>query len=81
MPAMRAKLRITSVEVGADWEKVNMMPVSGKAPYGASGESEDNTYARYTPSGSVTLQINNPALLGKFKAGQQFYADFTEAAE
>jgi len=50
---MRAKLSITSVEVGQGWEKVNMMPVSGKAAYGPEGQSEDNTYARYTPSGSV----------------------------
>lgn len=42
---------------------------------------EDNSFARWTPCGNVSLTINNPALFGKFSDGQKFYADFTEAAE
>lgn len=56
-----------------------MEPVCGNEPFGPEGESEDNTYARYTPSGEVCLDITNPALFGKFKEGQKFYADFTPA--
>lgn len=81
---MRAKFSVQSVTPSGEpvtSEQIHMMPVCGKAPFGAQGESEDNTYARYTPSGSLSLTINNPALLGQFKAGQKFYADFTEAAE
>ena len=50
-------------------------------PFGPEGESEDNTFARWTPSGGATLTITNPALIGKFKAGQKFYVDFTEAQD
>jgi hypothetical protein len=40
---------------------------------------EDNTYAKWTPSGSLSLDITNPALHGKFSQGQTFYVDFTPA--
>lgn len=77
---MRAKLEVKLVT--KPWEgaeEVTMQPVSGQAAYGPNGESEDNTYARYTPSGVVTLVITNPNLHGKFQVGQKFYADFTPA--
>lgn len=80
---MRAKFQVQGVEKHgepATSETVRMSPVS-KYPYGEEGASEDNTYARYTPNGSLSLTINNPNLLGKFSVGQKFYADFTEAPE
>ena len=49
----------------------------GDKPFGDKGESEDNTFARFTPSGSLSLTVNNPDLLGKIKPGQKFYVDFT----
>jgi hypothetical protein len=61
-------------------ERVSFRAVS-KYPYGENGESDDNTYARYTPAGELKLTINNPALLGKHKAGQKYYLDFTLAPE
>lgn len=76
---MRAKFSVTEVKTFEGSETVRMMPVTGKEPFGPEGESEDNTYARYTPSGSLELTINNPTLRGKFTRGQTFYADFTEA--
>ena len=57
--------------------QVNMSAVCGK-PFGPEGESEDNTFARYTPSASLSMTITNPNLLGQFKEGQKFYLDFTE---
>ncbi len=79
---MRAKMQVQSVTKhhgGA--ETVKMSAVTGKGPFGAEGASEDNTYARYTPSGSVELNVNNPALAGKIEPGKKFYVDFTEAPE
>jgi hypothetical protein len=78
---MRAKMQVQSVEQFNGSEKLNFSAVCGKAPFGANGESEDNTFARYTPSGSLSLVVNNPDLLGKFKPGQKFYLDFTESLE
>lgn len=78
---MRAKFQIHSVTQSAGSEQLKLGAVCGKAPYGPQGESEDNTFARYTPSGELTLSITNPDLLGKFTPGQKFYLDFTQAAE
>jgi hypothetical protein len=82
---MRAKMQINSVKrlVGADGsvmaEELGANPVCGRAPFGPNGESEDNTFARFTPGGSLSLTVNNPDLFGKFKPGQKFYVDFTLA--
>lgn len=81
---MRAKLRVTKVEAYKNdngetvQETVTMMPVTSK-PFDANGENEDNSFARWTPCGSVSLTINNPNLFGKHSQDQTFYADFTPA--
>jgi hypothetical protein len=83
---MRAKLQITKVETHKTdkgetlQETVSMMPVTSK-PFNPDGENEDNTFARWTPGGTVSLTISNPKLFGKFTEGQRFYADFTPAAD
>lgn len=83
---MRAKLQINSVtETTNDKDEVTqveirMIPVSTK-PFDKDGNSEDNSFARWTPSGSVQLTITNPVFFGRFKVGQKFYADFTEAVQ
>jgi len=80
MPKMRAKMQVQSVEqLQGGHENLKMAPVCGSAPFGPNGESEDNTFARYTPGGSLLLTVNNPDLVGTFKPGQKFYVDFTEA--
>jgi hypothetical protein len=77
MPSMRAKFRVIDViKGGENYETIKFMPVSS-VPYGPNGESEDNTYARYTPSGSCELAITNPNLVGQFEREQTFYVDFT----
>lgn len=79
---MRAKMQVSEVTTPCEGcEQVSFFPVCGSAAFGPNGESEDNTFARYTPGGSLSLQITNPDLLGKFTAGQKFYLDFTEAAD
>ena len=79
---MRAKMQVQTVEGSDTYETVIMSAVTGSnKPYGPNGENEDNTYARYTPSGNLSLNITNPDLIGKFKVGQKFYLDFTEAPE
>lgn len=67
---MRAKLTIDSITV-QQWSDTLTL----RANY--SDSKEDNTYAEATPSASMTIQITNKNLLGKFKPGQQFYVDFT----
>lgn len=82
---MRAKMQISSVKkvVGPDGsvvsEELSAYPVCGKTPFGPNGESEDNTFARFTPGGSLTLTVSNPDLFGKILPMQKFYVDFTLA--
>jgi FtsZ-binding cell division protein ZapB len=76
---MRAKMLVSSVETTTYGETIKAAPVCGNNPFGPNGESEDNTFARFTPSGSLSLTVNNPDLLGKIKPGQKLYVDFTLA--
>ena len=77
MVKMQAKLKVVSVKVTEYGEILEMTPVCSKS-FDQNGESEDNTFARFTPSGSVILTVNNPTLAGQFKPGQMFYVDFAE---
>jgi hypothetical protein len=82
---MRAKMQITTVKqvVGTDGGtagvEVSAYPVCGNSPFGPNGESEDNTFARYTPAGSLALTITNPELFDKFRPGQKLYVNFSAA--
>lgn len=42
-------------------------------------KDENNTYAKFSPSGMLSLTIANPTLLGKFNEGESYYLDFTKA--
>lgn len=88
---MRAKLQVGMVQEHTSW----VDPASGKKPeksgetltmhavakptYADSELDEDNTYARMSPGASLTINIANPDLWGKFKHGDRFYVDFTPA--
>lgn len=77
---MRAKMEVRSVAPAHEGaETIKMAAVCGTDPFGPNGESEDNSFARWTPSGDLSLTITNPDLVGKFTAGQKFYVDFSLA--
>lgn len=83
---MRAKMQVQSVKEVRPWqedgqltEELELSAVCGT--FGEMGESEDNTYSRYTPTARLSMTVNNPALFGKIKPGQKFYLDFTEAED
>jgi len=80
MSAMRAKMRITSITKHPDFgqETLWFRTVGKDGPYPSDGSDEDNTFAKFTPSGTLEMAVQNPALFGKFTEGQTFYVDFTE---
>ena len=51
--------------------------VAKDGAYPSDGSDEDNTFARWTPSGECKLSIQNPALFGRLPVGARFYVDFT----
>ena len=53
-----------------DQERVKLQAVMGP------GNEE---WSRWTPSGTLELNISNPAALEQFKVGQDYFIDFTPA--
>ncbi len=85
MANMRAKFSVQSIGSFKDsdgnksYETLAMSPVCKSGGYPEDGLDEDNTFAKWSPSGSLSLTITNPALWDQFEPGQKFYLDFTEA--
>ena len=76
---MRAKMKVVDVKNHNDeFEDLTFNAVCRSEGYPEDGSDENNTYAKWTPSATLTMAITNPALIGKFSVGQEFYVDFTE---
>lgn len=65
----RAKMTVESVTSTEYNDRVKFNAKYTNSP-------EDNSYAKATPSGSIELSIDNPALRGTIKPGQVYYVDF-----
>ncbi len=78
-PFMRAKMQVSKVERFTGLDKITCNAVARSSGYPADGADEDNTYAKFSPTGELTLSIANPALLGVVEPGMKFYLDFTQA--
>lgn len=80
MRAMRAKMRLNYIDRRHQGTEVLYFnPVARSDQYPADGSDENNTYAKFSPSGMLSLTVSNPALLGKFTEGEEYYLDFTKA--
>lgn len=42
---------------------------------------EDARFSRFTPQGTFTMLVDNPAVVEKFKLGADYYFDITEVPE
>ena len=85
-PEMRAKMRVVSaISEGQgenkSGEMLSFSAVGKKGAYGEDGLDENNTYAKFTPSGSADLYVTNPALFDQFTVDDEHYVDFTKAAD
>ena len=47
--------------------------------YSSDPNHENKAFWDATPSGSITLWINNPAGFATFEVGKEYYVDFTPA--
>lgn len=77
MSKMRCKVQIQEVRLHGASETIIARPVCKDGGYPADGSDEDNTFAKFSPSGEFQLSIANPALLGAYRPGQKFYVDWT----
>ena len=46
-----------------------------------SGSVENDSFFRWTPSGSIFMSVVDPATAARFEVGKEFYVDFTPAEE
>lgn len=81
---MRAKMRVGAViphqvDGKTTSERVVFHGVAKSGSYPADGSDEDNTFAKFSPSIILDIQIANPALFGEYAPGDTFYVDFTPA--
>jgi hypothetical protein len=81
MPFMRAKMQVSKVERGVGVDRITCNAVAKSSAYPADGADEDNTYAKFSPQGELTLSIANPSLIGQIDPGVKFYIDFTIVEE
>jgi hypothetical protein len=79
MIKMRAKMSLAEVKRHDGGETLRMHPVSKPGGYEADGLDEDNTFAKFSPGGTLELVIANSELIGKFNPGDTYYLDFTKA--
>lgn len=73
---MRAKMIVKDVIKNSDNSVRLIMGAVYKNKYDETGEDEDNTFAKFTPSADLNMLIQNHNLVDKFKIGQKFYLDF-----
>lgn len=76
---MRAKMVLNRIEQFSNQETLHFNVVSKGGQYPEDGGDEDNTYAKFSPSASISITVANPILLGKFSVGEKYYVDFTPA--
>ena len=76
---MRAKMSVNRIERWDRADKVTMNCVARSGGYPDDGSDENNTFAKFSPSGELTITIANPALIGKIQPGDVYYLDFSPA--
>lgn len=76
---MRAKMQVQRVDRFPGSDRITCAAVGRSDKYPDDGSDEDNTFAKFSPMGELSLTIANPALIGRIEPGQTFYLDFTLA--
>jgi hypothetical protein len=75
---VRAKFRVTTVaktcgnynDAPVDTAQVELSAVCGE---------QNKSWSKWTPCGTIKMQINNPAALEQFVPGAFVYVDFSDA--
>lgn len=73
---IRAKFSVVSVIKNEDLVSPSEA-VCLVAVYSSDPTSENYSWSKWTPAGTLNMTINNPECFGKFVQGKQYYLDFT----
>jgi hypothetical protein len=83
MTNMRAKVRVEGVvpyeNDGVKTQETLRFNAVCPNKFGDDGTDENNTYSKWTPTARFEMIVTNPNLFDKFKAGEEYYVDFTPA--
>jgi len=71
---VRAKFKVVSVTQHTDYVAARTIKL---APVYDESIPEDRRFAQATPSGELTMYVNNPAAIEALPLGKFFYLDFT----
>jgi hypothetical protein len=69
---VRAKMVVGAVKQSGDTFSVLLSPVVG-------GSEENDSFYKYTPGGSVALEVLAEDTAKFFEQGQEYYVDFSKA--
>lgn len=72
---IRAKFKCHSVKAEAEFEHVNLQAV-----YSDDKSSENYSWSKWTPTGSLLMSITNPAARGKFEEGKEYFIEISAAS-
>lgn len=74
--SVRAKFKCTHKQDAGE----NGVNLRLEAVYGNGDPNHENSkFFRWTPSGTLTMGVVNPAAAEQFDEGQEYYLDFTPA--
>lgn len=69
---VRAKFKVQSVLETQEGSNITLGAVIG-------GSTENDSFFRWTPSGTINLGVVNPLAAEQFTIGKEVYVDFTPA--
>lgn len=75
MNTIRAKFYVTNITPTEGHEAVSLSAVVGDG----SASDENKSFSAATPWGDLTIGISNPAVIGFFKQGKEYYLDISPA--
>lgn len=75
MQQIQAKMKCSKAERNEVGESITLHAV-----YSEDKNSENYSYSAATPSATVAMFISNPAAIGAFEVGKEYYVDFRPAA-
>lgn len=79
---VRAKMRCVMVKESCDVVgHQGVVDVKLQAVYGGKDEKANASWAKWTPSGEVTLQITNPEASKQLELGKCYFVDLNPAEE
>lgn len=78
-PTMVAKFEVRSVTTPHEGTEALYFAAVTEKPFDKEGYSDDNSFAKWSPTGDLKMTVTNPALHGKIQQGEKYYLHFTKA--